>query len=258
MRWRSHAGYSRPPRPKARTLNADERAQLLAELAAAIGCSPILTAFHVRVQVLRNRFYLEWQWDPDHAPDQWSTHGRITPLGDRSRLFLLEIPYGKNSWSEIATGPPEKLIETVASDTKGTFHGLGSLDQSLRQAAKDGLPRLAVKQVSSDEFAFADTGKGCTVQEALYYFFGLPIHIIAQPAGWYSCHRTPHIREFSDDKMRIRVRFTAVSWSGESFGGTCLYMNRDGRWGAYTIRPNQSDSIATAEAWLKKRNWVSW
>jgi len=53
------------------------------------------------------------------------------------------------------------------------------------------------------------------------------------------------------------VRFTAMSWSGESFGGTCLYLKREERWGAYTIRPNQSQSIAMAEAWLVKRNWIS-
>jgi hypothetical protein len=128
----------------------------------------------------------------------------------------------------------------------------------LRLAAKTGLARLQVNQVSSGRFAFADSGKSCTVQETLYYFFGLPIHVIAQPAGWYSCHRTPRIAGFSEDKTRVRVRFTAVSWSGETFGGACLYLNRDGRWGAYIIKPNQSESIATAEAWLGKRNWVSW
>ena len=64
--------------------------------------------------------------------------------------------------------------------------------------------------------------------------------------------------EFSDDKTRVLVRFTAESWSGETFGGTCLYLNRNGRWGAYVIKPNQSESIATAEAWLAKRKWESW
>jgi hypothetical protein len=245
-------------RPKARSLNKDEQDQVLAKLGAAINCSPVLTAFLVRVQCLRSRFYLDWCWDPDNHPDQWSTHGRITPLGNQSGHFLLEVQHGRNSWSEFATGTPEKLIQVVASDRKGTFLGLGSLDQSLRRTAKVGLTTLPVKQVSDAEFAFADTGKRCTVQQTLHYYFGLPIHIIAQPAGWYSCHRTPRIVEFSDDKMRVLVRFTAVSWSGESFGGTCLYANRNGRWGAYVIKPNQSENIATAEAWLIRRKWESW
>lgn len=56
MQWRSHTGYSRPRRPKARSLNKDEQDRVLAELMAAISYSPILAAFSVRVQALRNRF----------------------------------------------------------------------------------------------------------------------------------------------------------------------------------------------------------
>ena len=68
MRWRRVDRYRRPSRPKARRLNADERDQVLAELMVAIGSSPILTAFNVRVKALQSRFYLEWQWDPDNDP----------------------------------------------------------------------------------------------------------------------------------------------------------------------------------------------
>lgn len=96
------------------------------------------------------------------------------------------------------------------------------------------------------------------INELLMRWRSHTIHVIAQPAGWYSCHRTPRIAEFSQDKTRVLVRFTAVSWSGETFGGTCLYLNRNGRWGAYVIKPNQSENIATAEAWLGKRKWESW
>jgi hypothetical protein len=46
--------------------------------------------------------------------------------------------------------------------------------------------------------------------------------------------------------------------SGESFGGTCLYIQRDGRWAAYTIKPSESQTIAQAEAWLVKRKWRAW
>jgi hypothetical protein len=55
------------------------------------------------------------------------------------------------------------------------------------------------------------------------------------------------VREFSEDKTRVLIRFTAMSWSGETFGGTCLSLSRNGRWGAYVIKPNQSESIVTAE-----------
>jgi len=232
--------------------------QISARLKAAIDSSPVLRAFGVQVRCLRSRFYLEWRWDPIGRPDETSSYGRITPLAEPSGELLLEAPYGRGQWSKVGTGSPEKLIRLVAGDTKGTFHGLGALDKSLQVAAKTGLERLPVTQHGPNKFVYAEAGKRCSVQETLFHFFGLPIHIIAQPSGWYSCHRTPEIIEFSHDKTRVLVRFTAMSWSGENFGGTCLYLKREERWGAYTIRPNQSQDIATAEAWLVKRKWVSW
>ena len=72
---------------------------------------------------------------------------------------------------------------------------------------------------------------------------------------WY--HRKPHILEVSRDRRRVLVRFTTSSLSGE-FGGTCLYICREGRWDAFTIRPSESDDIASAERWLEKRKWRAW
>ena len=43
----------------------------------------------------------------------------------------------------------------------------------------------------SGKFVYADTNEGCSVQEALFHYFGLPIEIIAEPSGWYSYHRRP-------------------------------------------------------------------
>ena len=258
MRWRQRYNYVRPARPKTRSLKADEAEQISARLKAAIDRSPVLRAFSVHVRSLRSRFYLEWRWDPVDRPEEASSYGRITPLQERLGELLLEAPYGQDQWSGVGTGSPERLIKLVAGDTKGTFHGLGALDKSLQHAAKAGVERLPVVQRDRNEFAYAETDKRCSVQETLYHFFGLPIHVIAQPSGWYSFHRTPRIVEFSVDGTRVLVRFTAMSWSGESFGGTCLYLRREERWGAYTIKPNQSQNIATAEAWLAKRNWRDW
>ncbi len=240
MGWRRHFDHERVPRPKTRKLTEDERNRVVAEITAAVNSSPILTAFSVRVVTLRNRFYLEWRWQPEDNPTEWTTYGRITPLADPTRPFLLEFQYGQDRWSEVASGSPKKLMQAVAGDKEGTFHGLGSLDRSLRRASGAGSAKLAVKLVPPTKFVFEATDKKCSVQEALYFFFGLPVHVIAQPAGWYSCHRTPRIVEFSEDKTRVLVYFMATSWSGESFGGTCLYLKRDGRWAAYTIRPNQA------------------
>ena len=107
-------------------------------------------------------------------------------------------------------------------------------------------------------FVYTDTGKGCSVQEALFHYFGLPIDVVAEPSGWYLYHRRPRIVETSDDRTRILVRFTAESMSGATFGGTCLYIQREGQWAAYTIKPSDSQTIAQAEAWLVKRKWRAW
>lgn len=65
------------------------------------------------------------------------------------------------------------------------------------------------------------------------------------------------IAEVSGEKDRVLVRFVAYGMSG-SFHGTCLYARRGDEWGCYTIRPNSSDTIAAAEAWLAKRGWEDW
>ena len=171
--------------------------------------------------------------------------GRITPLADSAHL-LLEQEGRKGSWSEIARGSARKLIKTVASDTKGTFHGLGALDKALRRAGK-GLERLQVKREGT-AFVYAESGEVCSPQEALFHYFGLPLHVLVEPSEWYSYHRKPIIIKGSKDRSRVLVRFGAMSSSGESFGGTCLYAYRDGRWGAYRIRPSESRDIASAEA----------
>src|SRR6266481_4814564 len=123
MRWRRQNYYVRPLRPKARALNAAELERISARLKAAIDDSPILTAFGVQVRTLRNRFYLEWRWDPVDRPDETSAYGRITPVDEPSRQLLLEVPHGQNQWSRVGSGSPEKLIELAANDKKGTFHG---------------------------------------------------------------------------------------------------------------------------------------
>jgi hypothetical protein len=131
------------------------------------------------------------------------------------------------------------------------------LDQSLRQAGQ-GLTRLPTTVDEQGRFVSVQTAEPCSVPETLFHFFGLPVDVIAEPAVWYSYHRTPHIVEFSAARTRVLVRFSAVSGSGEHFGGTCLYAQREGTWGAYPIRPSESGSIATAETWLVKRKWKAW
>jgi hypothetical protein len=221
----------------------------------AIAASPVLTGLGLQVRSQRGRFYLERPFGAEETAgvEAW---GRIMPLAGTDEL-LLEQERRKGSWSEIARGSTLKLIRTIAGDTKGTFHGMGSLDKALRKAGK-GLARLPVKVEGKTKIVYAETGIECSVQEALFHRFGLPLAVIAQPSEWYSYHRKPKIVQWSRDRTRVLVRFGAMSDSGESFGGTCLYAQREGYWGAYRIRPSESRDITSAEAWLVKRKWRSW
>lgn len=235
----------RPARPKVAKLSAEIQQKSLANMSREIANSPVLSGFGLQVRFLRGRFYVERS-----LPTGVQVWGRITPVADE---FLLEHQW--RSWSKVAEGSPQELIKVMAGDTKGTFHGLGFLDKSLRKADQ-GLARLPM-EIRDNKFVYTESGKGCSLAEVLFHYFGLPIEVIAQPRLWYSYHRTPHIAECSEDRTRVLVRFSAESLRG-SFGGTCLYARRNGSWVCSPIRPSESKNIASAEAWLVKRKWKGW
>lgn len=218
-------------------------------MARAISRSPVLSAFQLEARCARGRFYL--QRPTPEGIEEW---GRITPVDE---TLLLELQRRRGSWSAFAEGSAPTLIKKIANDAAGTFHGLGALEKSLVKAGR-GLTRQAVNVSDKTKFVYAGTGEPCTAQEALFHFFGLPVDVIAQPAYWYRRHRTPYIAEFSADKTQVLVWFSAVSLSGEAFGGTCLYLSRDAEWEAFTIKPSESQSIAAALQWLTKRKWKQW
>jgi len=180
---------------------------------------------------------------------------RATPLEDSEEDLLLEVEKRKGNWYQVVRGTAEEVSDEIASDTRGTFHGLGTLDASLRKA--ESLNRLEVKMLEDFRFVYASTGEGCTFHEAMFHFFGIPIDVIAEPRQWYVYHRKPQIIEVSKDRTRVLVQFTAHGMFGP-FSGRCLYAIVDGKWGAFTIKPNQSGDIATAITWLKKREWREW
>ncbi len=273
MRWRdTFRDYSRPARPKARQLTKDEQQRLLNKFTAEIQQSPVLVALGCQVSAVRGRFYVDRIGDDEH--ERW---GRITPL-DGSRQFLLERERRNNQWYEVAKGGPKKLIGTIASDTRGTFHGLGNIDAALRLA--DGDPsQLEIQAVlprDDDEAAFPSfiyrSGRRrCTAQEVLHLYFGIPLRVLIEPRGWYLRHRKPFLVAHSADRSRALVRFCSTSMSGDPIIGTCLYLRHDDQsaeqthapvdepvWGAYTIRPNASETIEAAEAWIVKRKWRPW
>ena len=247
----------REARPKVRRLTEEKKQEILRTLEKGIASSPVLSAFGIAAVARRGRFYMERPCLDEDGESYEELWGRITPLADTKANLLLETRNRKDQWFTVATGSAATLIKVVSSDKKGTFHGLGSLDASLRRLGK-AQERLPVKDEGKGRFVYAETGKLCTVQEVLFHYFGLPVEVIAEPTDWYAYHRKPIIVETSKDRTRVLVRFAAETLCGGVFGGTCLYARKDGAWGAYPIKPSESENIADAEAWLVKRKWRAW
>jgi hypothetical protein len=246
----------RPPRPKVRSLSSEERDQILDVFRKGIESSPVLSSLNIRVRALRGRFYLERVWQFPGEESEIEVIGRATPLADSEKDLLLEVEKSKGNWYRVVQGTAKDVVTKIRGDTKGTFHGLGALDASLCKASGDPR-RLRVELLEDFRFVYADTGEECTFHEALFHFFGIPIDVMAEPRQWYIYHRKPQIIEVSKDRTRVLVEFTSYSMSGP-ISGICLYAVVDGEWDAFTIKPNQSGDIATAIAWLKKRNWQEW
>jgi hypothetical protein len=219
---RRHGGWpERVPRPKVAKLTKEALQRLHARAVKFVEESVILRELVEEVKLARGRIYL-WRKPEDMM-------ARISPLGPRS--MLLETPR-RNSWTEHKRGQLATILKYIEGDTRGTFHGLGSL--------------VAKKR-----------GSKPSVQQILQRDFQVPIRVLAEPEYWYSMHRKPSIVEISDAKDRVLVRFVAHGMSG-SFHGTCMYAIKDGQWGCYTIKPNASENIAIAETWLDKREWEDW
>jgi hypothetical protein len=234
-------------------LTETEKQHILRTLEKDIAASPVLTAFGVQARGQRGRFSIE-RYESDQNAEQCTiVLGRITPLTSAKHDLLLETERRKGSWFEVAEGSAAKLIKIIASDSKGTFHGLGSLDASLRRLG-EGQARLPVTLNDTRQFVYADTGEGCTAQEALFHYFGLPVAVVAEPSGWYAYHRTPSIIEANEERTRVLVRFTAKSMSGASFGGTCLYVCHDGQWGRTRSGPARARrSLRPRRGWASAR-----
>lgn len=247
-RWRRRwSDHEYVPRPKLRELSVERRDEVLRQLQRGLEESPVLAALGWTVSARRGRFYLE---------DEGEVVGRIMPTG--RNLLLLEVE-GRSSWREEALSTSASaLIDHIAGDGDGTFHGLGPLDARLREHGTARLEMVATEHDPNDwwylDLAPAD---GCaTVVEILYHAFGVPIPVIAEPRGWGVCHRTPHIVEHRP--KAVLVDFEQSSLFGNRFSGRCLYAQRKGRWGAYTIKPNQAHSIESSLAWLERRGWRAW
>lgn len=247
----------RPKRPKVRKLSKKEQSSIIKSINNSIESSPVLSALNYRVRTLRGRFYYERVYGEGNT-EEIETIARVTPIDapDENDL-LLEVGYGQN-WSSVKTGTVRKIINAVSGDKKGTFHGLALLDKSIRMAKKKKLDRLVIVREEPLGFHYKDSDTKCSVQEVLFHYFKIPIAIISEPSEWYAYHRTPSIKEVSEDNEKLLVSFMTSSVYGNSFGGTCLYIKRGEDWNVYRIKPNQSDTIELAMVWIKMRKWRDW
>lgn len=226
---------------------------------AAIDESPVMTALRMQVRFLRGRFYIESRRPVLHRNSSGDVIARLIPIAGSKVTLLLEKERAKGTWFEIARGSVGKLSRIIVEDAKQTFHGLGPLDRSIRQAREEGLDRLQLIKKGRLGFIYAGSGAECTVQEILFHYFGMPVDVIAEPREWYAYRREPRIIEISKDPGAVLVRFSSLNISfGMEFSGSCLYTFVNNRWQAFTVKPNQSESIAKAIAWLEKRQWQGW
>ena len=256
MRGGRHGGWpERIARPAVRKLEAQETQAVVDSLTAALQASPVLTALRYRIQARRGRFYYESEGD---VVGDYVGVARVTPLADEAASFLLEVEQGSGSWRNVYKGTVRGVGKCVGGDSEGTFHGLGRLDASIRKAVADKRSRLLFEKSKPLHYHSVSTGKVFSVPEVLFHVFEVPIPVIAEPSGWYQCHRKPNLCEVDETEKRILVEFTAETFMGESFGGRCLYCRHDGRWNAFRIKPNQSASIVSSLAWLEKRAWKPW
>ena len=246
----------RVPRPKVRTLSRDELEQILTAFQNEIELSPVLSSLKITVRVLRGRFYFEKVWQFSGEQPVTEILGRVTPLENEHEELLLEVEKRSGNWYTVAQGSALQVIQKITQDTQGTFHGLGDLDKSLRKTGGS-QNRIKVQMKEDGRFVYADTGKTCAFHETLFHFFGIPIHVIAEPRQWYIYHRQPSIIEVSADRAHILVEFNASGISG-AFSGRCLYALVEGEWAVFMIKPNQSGDIGTAVEWLSKREWQGW
>ena len=229
MGWR-HQWPERAPRPKLKRLSNAQKDNILQRLEQGIASSPVLSALDIRVRALRGRFYLN---KPLYVPDEdveVEIIGRVTPVSGKKEAFLLDAKKMNGNWYEVMQGTIQKIVLRIANDTRGTFHGLGALEKSLRRA--DNISkRPDIEMQANYRFIYTNTGEECAVQEVLYHVFGVPIPVIAEPRECYAYRRTPKIVEVNKKKTSITVEFTKMDmYYGREIRDTCLYKKQGGKW----------------------------
>ena len=229
MGWRGNQWPAKRLRPKLRKLSKEAKTGILELFEQKISSSAVLSALDVKVRPLRDRFYLEKPGFCATDTSEVENLGRITPVLDKKTPLLLDTMNMNGNWYEVLMGTDKEIFETIIYDTKGTFHGLGQLEKSL--CKNKTISPLDIEMRDNYQFIFKETGEECTVQEVLYYVFGIPIPLIAEPREWYLYHRTPKIIKINKKMTSIKVEFSKLDIHyGKYISGICKYEKHGDKW----------------------------
>lgn len=232
MRW-GRRWPDRELRPKLKCLSKEQKDRILQSLNKGLRSSPVMVALTAKIRALRGRFYVEKPIYIADEEDEKETIARITPIEGKENPLLLDAKKANENWYEVTRGSIKKVINQIINDKRGTFHGLGALDHSLRKT-EDSQKQNYIEMRKNYRFVYSSTGEECTAQEALYYFFGIPIPLIAEPREYYLYHRIPKIIEVNKERTEVIVEFTKLDmYYGGEFGDTCMYKKEDGKWDIY-------------------------
>lgn len=232
MRW-GRQWPDREPRPKLQRLSKEQKDKILQSLNNELSSSPVMVALNSKIRALRGRFYVEKPIYIADEEDEREIIARITPIEGKKNPLLLDAKKANENWYEVTRGGIKKVINQIINDKRGTFHGLGALDRSIGKT-EDGQKQNYIEMRENYRFVYSSTGEECTAQEALYYFFGIPIPLIAEPREYYLYHRIPKIIEVNKERTEVIVEFTKLDmYYGGKFGDTCMYKKEDGKWDIY-------------------------
>jgi hypothetical protein len=232
MGWR-RPWPDREPRPKLKRLSKEQKDRILKSINLELSSSPVMVALNSKIRVLRGRFYVEKPIYIADEEDEKEIIARITPIEGKKNPLLLDAKKADENWYEITRGSIKKVVDRIINDKRGTFHGLGALDDSLRKT-EGSQKQNYIEMRENLKFVYLTNGEECTAQEALYFFFGIPIPLIAEPREYYLYNRNPKIIDVNKERTKVIVEFTKLDmYFGRKFGDTCMYKKEDGKWDIY-------------------------
>ncbi|WP_145122371.1 hypothetical protein [Rosistilla oblonga] len=230
-----------PEKVKSRSITSAQRNLAMRRLQESVALSPLLVELGIVVAQRGSHFFLEFDYGGTAIP-----LARITPMKE-SPAFALESE-GDSGWVLYGQGTPSRIVKLLCNDTLGTFHALGGIDQVLRNSAKK-VPEVVQKTPRT--FAYKRTNAPCSLQEALYFYFGIPLVVAMEPREYYRQHAEPSLLETSDDQHQVLIRFCSRNPANPRILGHGYYRLLGGDWYGIGVPPEVANTLDEAEAYLK-------